>query len=89
MDLPPLRYGTVSIAPALSIRYRITKYCGGRMNDDSGHRTWIDAGLKELGRGGVASDFYFGGRNARELALREAELREVTVDSFVHCVERL
>jgi AcrR family transcriptional regulator len=24
------------------------------MNDDSGHRTWIDAGLKELGRGGVA-----------------------------------
>jgi AcrR family transcriptional regulator len=23
------------------------------MNDDSGHRTWIDAGLKEIGQGGV------------------------------------
>src|ERR1700737_3073446 len=54
MDVPPLRYGTVSIASVLSIRYRITKYCGGRMNDDSGHRTWIDAGLKEIGQGGVA-----------------------------------
>jgi len=24
------------------------------MNDDSGHRAWIDAGLKEIGQGGVA-----------------------------------
>jgi AcrR family transcriptional regulator len=24
------------------------------MNDDSGHNTWIDAGLKEIGQGGVA-----------------------------------
>src|SRR5262249_25626521 len=47
----PIRYRINCVRPVNTVPYHEMLR---RMSDESGHRAWIEAGLKEIGQGGVA-----------------------------------